>query len=505
MQWAVKKLLTEDDGEVNTIGSNIVTIFNDISVNETVGDELYLKAGDLVLKRYGALQSSVGGYKEWIALYIDDILFNIYEFDENAYEQDQKRGIYTYRFKSIQKKFFENIENHQMYQDNTTTDYNYGLSNIAQKLYDLSVKKGDGIYSTFTQRWGFPIGSVLDGLEGKHNDYGYQVGTVTHPMKLPNGTYDLPFLWRGMGVPDNVSDRMAINETFYVQKYYDLTVSGITTPPLAYSSIYSHNGDNYLIIDVNLVSGAGTIRVRNISDESTPQASGTFTKVSGVGDSTFSFSSYTTETEYYYTTWKEIFEIASIGWNAFVRIFPKIEGTPQIFKVDIDVIPKIEETAAGQITDVIWSERKKIKRKFAIDGISISTLNWEYTLGNSKRGFIFSKSVPVATREQSNSNWENDLYIGISEQDQVHQGYYYRLPANFFFHTGGGDEFIKQWYENQIGASDCYEGIVNPKYNDGSDKLIRILDQLQFNSTTIQLNSIQIKKNFLANIEGIVL
>ena len=101
--------------------------------------------------------------------------------------------------------------------DYITVNYNTGLSSIAKKLYFLSLMKGDGTFSTFLYRWAFPIGSVLDGLEGRHNQYGYLINTVTHPMKIPNGTYDLPFIWRGMSVPDNVSDQRTINQTVQSQ------------------------------------------------------------------------------------------------------------------------------------------------------------------------------------------------------------------------------------------------------------------------------------------------
>jgi len=501
MKWNLKHISTNNDGTINT---NVSLLgWNKLSVNETAGNELYLKSGDLLIKIDSEI-SLVSDKENWIAVYIDNILFNFYYLASGSYKYDTKRGLYEYRLQSIQKTFFKNIEEHKMHYDFITMHYNTGLSGIAKKLYFLSLMKGDGTYSTFLYRWAFPIGSVLDGLEGKHNQYGYLIDTVTHPIKLPNGTYDLPFIWRGMSVPDNMSDQIVIDQTFESQKYCDLVVTGITTEPVAYSSIYSHNSDNYMICDVSLSGGDGTIKVRNITDDSTPLTSGTFYRVSGAGDSEFDFSSRTTITEYYYTTWKEIFEIVSIGWNAFIRILPKIESNT--LKVDIDIKPKIEEPAAGQITDVLWSERKLIMRKFEIDGVLISTLNWDYELEDIEHGQVFSASVPVATREKSNSNWENDLYIGISEQDTEHGGYDFRYPKNFFSHvTTPGLEFVKQWYENQIGAGDGYEGKILILYNDGSEKLVRVLDQLQFNSTTIQLNSIKINKDFLANIEGIVL
>jgi hypothetical protein len=269
---------------------------------------------------------------------------------------------------------------------------------------------------------------------------------------------------------------------------------------------YSGNGDATISFSSqSLEAKSGTITARRTSGTGNPSASGTLTKVSGTGDATISFSSQASDFSAYEFTWKDLFDLVVGGWNAFVRIRPYIaSGTPDYLTIDIDIIPKTEAAIDSAITDVTWIERKLIKRKFEIDGISIQTDNYNYELG-AKAGYINSKTLEIATQNIYNSNWEDALNIGITAQ-YTGGGYDYQQPDDFFYNAGGGDPFIKQWYENQIGATDGYTGKVYPIYDDGGgDDLVRILDQLEFDAKTIQINTIRIGNDRLMEIEGIVI
>ena len=59
--------------------------------------------------------------------------------------------------------------------------------------------------------------------------------------------------------------------------------------------IYSNNGHNYTIVEINITSGDGNILCSASSSSDTPDVSGTLTRVSGDGDATITFTGNTAE------------------------------------------------------------------------------------------------------------------------------------------------------------------------------------------------------------------
>lgn len=72
--------------------------------------------------------------------------------------------------------------------------------------------------------------------------------------------------------------------------FYRFTVSGVSVAPAINSTEYSHNGSVYMVQEVALSGGAGTITC-SVTSGGAPLASGTLTKSNaGAGDSTIAFS-----------------------------------------------------------------------------------------------------------------------------------------------------------------------------------------------------------------------
>lgn len=71
---------------------------------------------------------------------------------------------------------------------------------------------------------------------------------------------------------------------------FRLQVSGVTT--VSVGAVYSNNGYQYTVAEVNVTSGSGNILMNAASFAQTPQLAGTLTKVSGTGDATITFSSW---------------------------------------------------------------------------------------------------------------------------------------------------------------------------------------------------------------------
>lgn len=511
MDWVLIKVLTTDTGSINTFGANMWTYNRgeEITIDETLGDDIYIMAGDLVLKRAAILTVSAGGYHEWLAVYIDNTTANdlvgVFEFDVNAYEYDEKSGFYTYRLKSIQRYIWEQFTNIDITYDATTGALNTALNGVTEDLYSLSVIDGDGLAHSSVGRYCFPIGNILDNFDGLYEDLGLQFDNITHPITQFGASNDVAVLWRGRGHQETQSEADVIRSTFDYEVFYEFTVSGVTTSPIAYSSIYTNNSSTFEIIEINLSSGSGTLRARRISGTNSPTTTGTLTKSSGTGDATISYSAWDSEVENFSMTWADFFNIIANCWDCYIQFKPIINDAHSLLTVDMLIYPRVGATASGAISQATFAERKLIKNKYEIDGVRISANNYDFELG-AKDGHILSKSVDVAERGRPNSNDELDLYIGITSEDLV-GGYDITNPTNFFFvSSGGGDAFIKDQYEDRIGAGDGYEGQIICQYNNGSDDLIiRPPDQLSFNSITILITSMHINGNFLAEFEGVKL
>lgn len=67
-------------------------------------------------------------------------------------------------------------------------------------------------------------------------------------------------------------------------------VSGVTT--VSVGAVYSNNGYQYTVDEVNVTTGVGNILCNAVSFSQLPSLSGTLTKVSGNGDATITFSSW---------------------------------------------------------------------------------------------------------------------------------------------------------------------------------------------------------------------
>jgi hypothetical protein len=77
-------------------------------------------------------------------------------------------------------------------------------------------------------------------------------------------------------------------------------VTGVSVTPTA-GAVYSNNGNQYTVFLSSLVAGAGLITTWTSTGSGLPQASGNLTKVSGTGDATIAFTSYTIPTSISYT------------------------------------------------------------------------------------------------------------------------------------------------------------------------------------------------------------
>jgi lysophospholipase L1-like esterase len=76
------------------------------------------------------------------------------------------------------------------------------------------------------------------------------------------------------------------------RSYFRFNVTGVVTEPSINSTVYSHNGSEYRIQENHLTAGSGYLIAERTSGTNDPLSSGSLTKVSGTGDSTIGFDSW---------------------------------------------------------------------------------------------------------------------------------------------------------------------------------------------------------------------
>lgn len=74
--------------------------------------------------------------------------------------------------------------------------------------------------------------------------------------------------------------------------YFRFDVSGVVVEPSINSTVYSHNGSEYKIQENHLTAGNGYLIAERTSGSTDPLSSGTLTKVSGNGDATIGFNTW---------------------------------------------------------------------------------------------------------------------------------------------------------------------------------------------------------------------
>ena len=198
-------------------------IVADFTIEETVGDEFYIKAGDLTLRHLSPIKRRLGispPRKHWILVtlgsaYTDPIV-GVYQVPEAGFEEyDHLSGIYSSRLKSAQQVFFEDIAATRIQYTTDTDAWAYGLSAAIVSIENLKIKVGDVVISSLN-RYGFSLKSLITALTGRHDDKHYGIASVA-VNSLPGPNLDnLPVIFRGQSKSvdfETVQD--AVDYTFY--------------------------------------------------------------------------------------------------------------------------------------------------------------------------------------------------------------------------------------------------------------------------------------------------
>lgn len=419
----------------------ITDIINDFTLERTVGDDLYIKSGDIALELLSPLKIKPTFAYHYLAIYLNGSLFDLFWVEHSdkivhpgnvywAYDSvDEKWGRYKLRLESIQKKLYEDLHNQAV----TSTA---ALASASAVTIDtIQINDDVSSPSSATNRWGF---SLIDIITFGQGGPGWAGGTVTHPGAVKNED-TLPILYRGLSDDvATVSDEDSFDNTFAAED----EISGETW------------------------------------------------------------------------TYFDLYKLASLINNSFIRVTPRIASNT--ITVDVDFIPKIAATV-GTVKYPRWYDRTRQLQRFKVDGVEIKSAfsdfynypTFTYQQGNPDGDKVIRKTVKVASPAAFQKDVgidkvylsHGDFNSGDSQYEIlninapfVYSPYFEDTPRG----PGGGSGAVSAFYSDMIDEGHGYAGEI--KYNGE-----KILDQVAIDEFTIQINRLKIKRSGQVKVEGIKL
>ena len=446
MIWRMVYMGSDSSGVVQE-KAEITAIVNNFKVEKTVGDELFIRSGDITIDTLDPLPLSTLGsvVKDYFALYLNGSIFDIYYVKDRLTfnKKDEKRDRYSTRLSSIQKLVYEAFTDVIVEHSVTFGDWGTGAAAAAVTCEQIRVDRPNDPIKSDTDRWGFSLGDLLANISGTNGNH-FSINAVSFPGPLMNSD-DLPILYRGTGQ------------------------------------------------DVGAVTAAQAV------------------------DATF---------KDFKTTWIDLFKIASLSFNAFIKVTGTVaeaSGTETV-SVDIDIIPRIELTA-GSTKPAIWLERSRENQKFKVDGVVLTSTFLDDSIFQNVPTFIFSldkngtriwppieggklfkKNIGVSSPQGFPPDYTVVLYQSWGDFDGVSSKYEIVETDNqmrpYFdsrFLTGPTFPFVDlvgPFYADIITDGDGFSGQIS--YN-GED----LLDQVDIGDEVLQISKISIDRKKKVSIQGI--
>lgn len=281
MSWRVEYIGTAFDGQILS-QQTVKNVYNKFKIRKEVGDEIFLKSGDLTLETDIDLQLDDTAKYHWLAVYRNGSLFDAFQIPsridyyivsipiEFGFEEwDEKKNRYKTKLASIQQKFFDDCNKRTLYYTTNLDLWGYGLVNSALEIAEIKITNDLGAPLSTLNRWGFSLGDMIYNLSGSENK-GYKIRNITFPGPLMNQN-NLPILYRGLSEDTTLTPvGTAIDNTFYA--YGTTWLDILKFASFAFNAfirctpvIYKDTND-YLAIDIDIIprinlSPSGTKRL----------------------------------------------------------------------------------------------------------------------------------------------------------------------------------------------------------------------------------------------------
>lgn len=225
MSWTFKYFKTHNTSSEVTGGyTDITDVIGDISIEETVGDEMLIKSGDIKLKLTAPLPFDNSLlYRNWLGIYWNTQLYNVYyigsgnDFDNSYLIKDEKRPEYELTLYPIQKMFFDHLKTQKIFYSAIITDWNYDLAFAKVDIEKIKIRyqQDPPTYGSALNRWGFSIVDMIGQLGQKNNGYGYVFSNPNLGNFPIIGSDDLPIIYRGISLDQGLASlSQALAHTF---------------------------------------------------------------------------------------------------------------------------------------------------------------------------------------------------------------------------------------------------------------------------------------------------
>ena len=163
----------------------VTDIVGDFTLEKTIGDQFFIKSGDLSLTLKAPLPIPVSvSTSNWLAAYYNNRLVDVFYYGDtddpdNQYdflEYDEKNGVYKTRLKSLQWYLFTAFQNTLVEYSATSTDWAYNLSTAIITVERLRAYQGDGVYIDTLNAGAFSLNTIPQIIAGKTNGHGVIIG-----------------------------------------------------------------------------------------------------------------------------------------------------------------------------------------------------------------------------------------------------------------------------------------------------------------------------------------
>jgi hypothetical protein len=207
----------------------------DFEIEKNVGDEQYVRSGDLKLKSPTALgcPQSLPVLKCWIAVYYNNALIEVYDGNPIESSYDYVNKLYLYRFQSLSGYIYELFESSKVQYESNSSNWLSAVQSGAIVLEEVRVKNDSGAYLTKLNVYGYSIGNMIAGLANK-TAQDVKFGFVSNQVIPVSGANNLPIVFRGTSdSADFIPLSQSINNTFYQNpsdgSFYDIYFADIVS------------------------------------------------------------------------------------------------------------------------------------------------------------------------------------------------------------------------------------------------------------------------------------
>lgn len=397
MNFRIYGFYTHEDGAISN-ETEMTDIVADFNIDETVGDQNFVQAGDVVLKHLSTLKTGqVLGppIRHWIAIQTSAVfsqnVYNVYAVPDTGYDDlDYATGVYTSRLKSIQSLFYEDLATAEINAVGVDVNaWGSDLSNAIVSIESVRVKNNTGAYSTTSDRGGFSLADMVKQLAGKHGDRHYRIDSVSTTNIPDLNDDDLPVIFRGTGYDTSLNTAAEIVDyTFYED---DVT-----------------------------------------SDPRRVYWKAIFEKI------VFAFNAF----------------VAARG------SIEDLGGSSYRLNLDLDIRPKINISASGAVGKD-FSALKFVREKFRLDGVTLKGKNFEYVQGLESGGNRLERSIDISDPDVEVESLDANLYWCVGDYNSATQAGYPQYSIldgggdNRPYFNGG---LVQPFYNGMIGGADGYTG-----------------------------------------------